>query len=435
MNEPKNLILKCIGGSHLYGLNTPSSDLDIRGIYLEDIADILNISGRQNGESSDDKQDIKFYSLGKFLKLAAECNPSIIELLWVPDEAILYKSPLYDELVSHRDWFMSKRALHKFKGYAHSQLERAEGLNKKGNSVSKYVNEDGIRLLRMLLNQPCNCTRRISQGELNKMWIQQHFGSDFLAYLQKENVEWDASDPLLKSDIVDWDKVGDGSIMLFLSEEVKSMFPPTFRDFVSSYRRDLNGFPFRQREFNDDFDKYDISKVEGLPNVYRLYQNGKGFFDDEAMNLKFASISKEREIDDWVGIIGIDMEGYVRARKEYASFWEWMNNRNEARYKNDWDSEGKVDWKNIMHTMRLLLCAKSIAETGVPKIRFEGDEREFLMNIRNGVYSYQEIKEKADGLMNGLDEDFEKSSLPHSSDFNAINNWYAEKMKEQIAGR
>lgn len=432
MERPKNLIFECVAGSHLYGLNTPSSDLDKRGIYLEDIHDVLNINGRQNGEIADDKQDTKYYSLGKFLKLASECNPNIIELLWVPEKAILYKSTLYDELISHRDWFMSKRALHTFKGYAYAQIQRAKGLNKKGNSVSKYVNEDGIKLLRMLLNQPSNCMTRVMQSDLNKMWIQQHFGSDFLAYLQKETVAWNPDDPLLKSDIIDWNKIGDGSIMLFLSKEVKSMLPPTFRSFVYSYRRDLNGFPFRPREFNEDFDKYDISKVEGIPNVYRLYRNGKGFFDEEAMNLKFESISKEREIDDWEGVISVDIEGYTRARKEYASFWEWMNNRNEARYTNDWDSEGKVDWKNLMHTMRLLICSESIAKTGIPKVNFEGEEREYLLNIRNGVYSYEEVLDKATKMMDEMDGMFEKSNLPNSSNFNAINDWYIKIIEQQV---
>ena len=432
MERPKNMILECVAGSHLYGLNTPSSDFDKRGIYLEDVRDVLNINGRQNGEISDDKQDIKYYSLGKFVKLASECNPNIIELLWVPKKAILYKSPLYDELVSHRDWFMSKRALYTFKGYAYAQIQRAKGLNKKGNSVSKYVNEDGIRMLRMLLNQPSNLSTRMPQNELNKMWIQQHYGSDFLAYLQKETVAWNPDDPLMKSDVIDWDKATDGSCLLFLSEELKSMLPPTFKDFVYSYRRDHNGFPFRPRAFDDDFDKYDISKVEGIPNVYRLYRKGNGFFDEQAMNLRFASISREREIDDWEGVVSVDIDGYTRARKEYASFWEWMNKRNEARYTNDWDSEGKVDWKNIMHTMRLLICAKSIAKTGVPKIRFNGRQREYLLNIRNGRYSYERILRRADKMMAEMDGMFEKSALPHSSNFNAINDWYCEKMEQQV---
>ena len=144
MNEPNNLILRSIAGSHLYGLNTAASDMDIRGIYMDRMEDMLDIAGRQNQEMADDTQDEKYYSLGKFLKLASECNPNIIELLWLPEDAILKKSPVYDELVSHRDWFLSKRARHTFSGYAYAQIQRAKGLNKKGNSVSRYVDDEGV---------------------------------------------------------------------------------------------------------------------------------------------------------------------------------------------------------------------------------------------------------------------------------------------------
>jgi hypothetical protein len=137
-------------------------------------------------------------------------------------------------------------------------------------------------------------------------------------------------------------------------------------------------------------------------------------------------------MDDFAGVVRINMEEYKKARREYESFWEWMANRNEARYTNDWDSEGKVDWKNLMHTMRLLICAKSIAETGVPKVRFDGDDRDYLMSIRRGEHSYSEILDKANELMDGMDGLFEKSSLPRSSDFNAINGWYIGLMKDMV---
>ena len=115
MNEPdeSQLVLKSIAGSHLYNLNTESSDMDIRGIFLPSVEDLCNVSGEQNTEIADDDQDIKFYSIKKFLTLASQCNPNIIELLYLPESAILFKSDVYDELVSIRDAFMSKRAFHK----------------------------------------------------------------------------------------------------------------------------------------------------------------------------------------------------------------------------------------------------------------------------------------------------------------------------------
>ena len=432
LEKSGRLILKSVAGSHLYGLNTPSSDHDVRGIYMDSFDDLFDITGRKNQEVSDDGQDIKFYSLYKFLGLALGCNPNIIELLWLPEDAIIEKSPLYDELVAHRDWFMSKKAMHTFKGYAYSQIQRAKGLNKKGNSISKYVNENGIRIARMLLSQPSNNQTRMEQAELNRMGFERLFGKDFVSYLKKEKVEWDIEDKDLAPYKEQFDKCLDGTFMVLANDDLRSMLPPSFSDFIYWYRNDENGFQFRPVPFTQDSRKYDASRVEGRGDMYRLYHNGNGFLDELEMNVRLTSISKERELDDYAGVVSVNIEEYKKARKDYNSFWEWMANRNEARYTNDWDTEGKVDWKNLMHTMRLLLCAKSIAETGVPKVRFEGEEREYLMNIRNGKYSYNEILGKADSLMNEMDGLFEKSSLPYSPNEKAVKKWYRELVKKEI---
>lgn len=428
MDIPKNMILRCVAGSHLYGLNTPSSDMDERGIYLESLEDMLNINGRQNSEVADDKQDIKYYSLGKFLKLAAECNPNIIELLYLPEDAILFKSPLYDELVEHREWFLSKRAAHTFKGYAYSQIQRAKGLNKKGNSIPRYVNEKGIGLLRMFLAQPVSGNTCVPNALLNEEMMQQVFGGDFVEYLKKEKVEWDESRAKphpLRSPSCDY--------FLRHDKDILSMYPPMPYDFIYWYRSNENGFPFRQVPFTGHQGHYDASRVEGCSNLYRLYHHGSGFFNVDSFEPKLTSISERREREDFAGIVRIDMDGYKKAKGEYDSFWEWMANRNEARYTHDWDTGAGIDWKNLMHTMRLLLCARNIVTEGAPIIRFKGEMREYLMDIRNGKVPYEAVMEKASALMEEIDGLFEKSDLPRSSDFNAINDWYISVMKRRRA--
>ena len=319
--------------------------------------------------------------------------------------------------------------MHTFKGYAYAQIQKAKGLNKKGNSVSKYVNEDGIRRLRMWLSQPMTGKTMMTTSQLNEIGLRNYFGGDFVEYLKKKKVEWNESE-LKIHPLVPPNMASD----LLANPVVTCMAPPRPYQFIYWYRHDENGFPFRQVPFDGGIGGYDASRVEGCTNLYRLYHHGNGFINEDGFEVKLTSITQERERVDFAGIVRIDMEEYQKSKREYDSFWEWMANRNEARYTNDWDSEGKVDWKNLMHTMRLLLCAKSIAETGVPIVRFKGEDRQYLMDIRNGKYSYNEILSDAQSKMDKLNELFDSSDLPHSSNINEINKFYVQTMQEQLSG-
>lgn len=408
LRKSDRIILESVAGSCLYGLNTPSSDMDVRGIFMDSLENVFDITGEKDQEISDDRQDVKFYSLRKFLKLAIGCNPNIIELLWLPDSAIIWKSPVYDELVSHRDWFMSKQARHTFMGYAYAQIQRAKGLGKKGNSIPKYVNEEGIGLLRQYLCQ--------FHSEQEKDSIERVFGGDFLKYLMKERTS--PSKSMSFSETLD-------------HPSVKSMLPPKIENYIQKLENDIHGFPFRPCPFTGNPDRYDVSSVEGSVNLYRLYRNGTGFLDRNGLQVVCRSISMEREKSDFEEVIRVNLEQYRKDKAEYDSFWEWMANRNESRYTSDWNGDTMTDNKNLMHTMRLLLCAKSIAETGIPKVRFEGEERNYLMGIRQGKYSYGEIMGRASSLMEEVNGLFDKSLLPRSADVKKINRWYMEIMKQE----
>ena len=57
-------------------------------------------------------------------------------------------------------------------------------------------------------------------------------------------------------------------------------------------------------------------------------------------------------------------------------------------------SHGKnYDAKNMMHVFRLLLMAKEIAAEG--KINVFRNDREFLLDIKQGKYEYDELVAKA----------------------------------------
>ena len=120
----QNTILEVVHGSHAYGTNLPTSDVDIKGVCL--IPDKRLFLGKQGFEQQDGgwETDKVIYHLPKFMQLAGECNPNIIEMLWVDRESILQITDAGWKLREARDVFLSKKARHTFSGYAHAQLQR-----------------------------------------------------------------------------------------------------------------------------------------------------------------------------------------------------------------------------------------------------------------------------------------------------------------------
>lgn len=117
------LIVSFLGGSHLYGTNTPLSDEDLRGVFIPPKEYILGFDKRV--EQFEDKQeDSSYYELRKFFHLACNNNPNIIEFLFVPENKWITSSPIWKEIISNRHYFLSTKTKHTFLGYAHSQFGR-----------------------------------------------------------------------------------------------------------------------------------------------------------------------------------------------------------------------------------------------------------------------------------------------------------------------
>jgi predicted nucleotidyltransferase len=117
------LLFRTVAGSHLYGTATETSDVDERGVFLAPERYWLGFLDRVE-QVEDKKQDKVFYEFRKFLKLTLDCNPNMVELLFVPEDKWLNHSDEWFDVLKVRDAFLSKKAKHTFSGYAHSQLKR-----------------------------------------------------------------------------------------------------------------------------------------------------------------------------------------------------------------------------------------------------------------------------------------------------------------------
>lgn len=133
-----------LSGSRAYGFSSPTSDYDYRGIAIPPIDSYLGIFDKFEQCVDSDKgkhvykhfpkgllvdsdlehPDMQIMEISKFANLATQSNPSILEILFSPENCFVRKDPIMDRLLNIRNAFLSKQVKARFCGYALSQLKR-----------------------------------------------------------------------------------------------------------------------------------------------------------------------------------------------------------------------------------------------------------------------------------------------------------------------
>ncbi len=111
-------------GSHAYGLATPESDLDLRGIAIPPKRFYFGLSNWEQDETRDEDTDKVVFLFQKVIRLALACNPNILEVFFAPKECIVEGHRFAEDVQDIRRLFLSQRAHKTFGGYAYSQLQR-----------------------------------------------------------------------------------------------------------------------------------------------------------------------------------------------------------------------------------------------------------------------------------------------------------------------
>ena len=122
----EELIFMTVAGSRMYGTDMPTSDVDKRGVCVPPRIVVMGFE-RNFNQQEFEGEDTTVFALQKFMKLATDCNPNIIELLFAPEDTIETIHPTWERLLERRNDFLSAKAYYTFTGYAHSQLKRIKG--------------------------------------------------------------------------------------------------------------------------------------------------------------------------------------------------------------------------------------------------------------------------------------------------------------------
>lgn len=148
-----NVILEAIVGSTAYGLNTANSDIDKLGVFVLPTAEFSRLSPPKETDFSlvQHEPDVTLHELGKFCRLALQCNPTILELLWVPESLVTVMSEEGRQIRQRREWFLDpKKVKDSYMGYAVSQFKR---LSERGNFSSvpdNRIEKHARHLLRLM---------------------------------------------------------------------------------------------------------------------------------------------------------------------------------------------------------------------------------------------------------------------------------------------
>lgn len=134
---------------------------------------------------------------------------------------------------------------------------------------------------------------------------------------------------------------------------------------------------------------------------------------NHANNLSLSSIPAGEEP---LAYLSFNQDGYSSYCREYASYWQWVAERNETRFLDNQAHSGGYDAKNMMHTFRLLEMARDIARYG--EIRVRRPNRDELLAIKQGLFSYEALAERAEMLMGEVEALFVQNpcGLPETTD-------------------
>lgn len=193
-----------------------------------------------------------------------------------------------------------------------------------------------------------------------------------------------------------------------------------------NYGNDEDSFPCRPEKFYGPTKGYKVSRIEHGINAYRLYYVDETFDFLKGNQITCSSISKHEERNNFEGILTFNDVQYQADVKNWKGYWEWRKNRNDSRWESQESGEMDYDSKNMLHCFRLILSTKSILECKGPIVRFEGEQREFLMKIRQGEFEYDYLMGMLEEELKTLDKLKETTKLRQKVNIKKIEKLYME---------
>lgn len=367
-----------IRGSHAYGTNVPTSDTDYAGVFIQPLDDILGFNYKE--QINDNKNDIVFYEVKRFLQLLQTNNPNILELLNTPEDCVIYKHPIFDLILEHKEKFVTKLCANSFVGYAYEQISKAKGMNKKQNwEEDKITRKDVLDFCYVIENE-----KTINWKTWNKKYDEKFCG------------------------VVNIPNAHDVYAVFYDIEAANC-----FSDTIPQEQRE-NAIQARK--------KANLSMGFGYKGIVKS-DIGKSV--SESNQLRLSSIPMGEKP---ICTIFYNKDAYTQHCKDYKSYEEWLEKRNIDRWVDVKTHGQRIDGKNMLHCTRLIQMAHEMAEgKGIIVRRPNASE---LIKIRKGEVDLQSILDNVENEIHVIKQLFENSNLPEKVDPELLNKLLIKIRKE-----
>lgn len=382
------LLYEYIRGSHLYGLNNDTSDIDTSGVFICTADELLGNLGYKP-QVSDARHDNTWYEVGELIRLLLKSNPTVLESLFIPKDKIIGKvHPLMQLFIENRDCFITKECFNPFYGYAKSQIEQARGLNKKmvNPVLKKLAPYDFIYVIQ------AHGSMKVCDWLSKRGLYQEYCG---LAKISNMNniyaLYYDFGTHVFNNPSWIKDK-------LFLS-------------FAKEYYKDTDS----------------SNTIERLSNLKPIGYRGIVRTEDMDVELRLSSIDDKHLLP--ICFISYNQDGYSMHCRQYADYQTWIKNRNPKRYESNLNKN--YDAKNMMHCFRLIHMAGEIAEGKSMQLKRTWD-KQFLMDVRNHKFEYEEIIELLEKEKEHMNKLMEESTITEKIDVNFVNQLLIEIRRIQL---
>ncbi len=211
--------------------------------------------------------------------------------------------------------------------------------------------------------------------------------------------------------------------MLFISKKAFQ----SFGGYATAQLRRLQNALARDSYPQKEKERHILGSIQG--QFKHFQDNYKNFTGDEVR--LYIDKSNKKDFDEEI-FIDINLVHYPLRdlRSMFSDMGNVIKDYESLNHRNNKKDEIHLN-KHAMHLIRLLIMGTEILE-GKGINTYRAKDREFLLKIRNGEYSYQQIFEMVDEYERGFRIAAEGSDLPERPDYEKIEDLMIEIYRKSL---